>query len=48
MPSYNTSEHVNSKLGRQHTKVPLAAALSPFVSLLYPPNHDVNDVMSEG
>ena len=39
---------MNSKLGRQHTKVPLAAALSPFVSLLYPPNHDVNDVMSEG
>jgi len=29
---------VNSNLGRQHTKAPLAAALSPFVSLLYPPN----------
>ena len=29
---------MNSKLGRQHTKAPLAAALSPFVSLLYPPN----------
>ena len=29
---------VNSKLGRQHTKAPLAAALSPFMSLLYPPN----------
>ena len=29
---------MNSKLGRQHTKVPLAAALSPFVSLLYPPD----------
>ena len=28
----------NSKLGRQHTKAPLAAALSPFMSLLYPPN----------
>ena len=30
--------YVNSKVGRQHTKVPLAAALSPFMSLLYPPN----------
>ena len=30
--------HVNSKLGRQHTKLPLAAALSPFKSLLYQPN----------
>ena len=29
---------MNSKLGRQHTKAPLAAALSPFMSLLYPPN----------
>ena len=29
---------MNSKHGRQHTKAPLAAALSPFVSLLYPPN----------
>ena len=29
---------MNSKLGRQHTKAPLAAALSPFLSLLYPPN----------
>ena len=29
---------MNSKRGRQHTKGPLAAALSPFVSLLYPPN----------
>ena len=32
---------MNSKLGRQHTrhtKAPLAAALSPFVSLLYPPS----------
>ena len=27
-----------SKLGRQHTKAPLAAALCPFMSLLYPPN----------
>ena len=39
---------MNSKLGRQHTKTPLAAALSPFVSLLYPPKSDVNDVMGEG
>ena len=38
VPSYNTFEHVNGKLGRQHTKAPLAAALSPFVSLPYPPN----------
>ena len=30
--------HELSKLGRQHTKAPLAAALSPFMSLLYPPN----------
>ena len=30
--------HVNSKVGRQHTKAPLAAALSPFMSLLHPPN----------
>ena len=30
--------HVNSKFGRQHTKAPLAAVLSPFMSLLYPPN----------
>ena len=29
---------MNSKLGHQHTKAPLAAALSPFMSLLYPPN----------
>ena len=29
---------MNSKLWRQHTKAPLAAALSPFMSLLYPPN----------
>ena len=36
VPSYNTFYHANSKLGRQHTKAPLAAALSPFVSLLYP------------
>ena len=48
VPSYNTFEHVNSKLGCQHTNAPLAATLSPFVSLLYPPNHDVNDVISEG
>ena len=29
---------VNRELGRQHTKAPLAAALSPFMSLLYPAN----------
>ena len=29
---------MNSKLGRQHTKAPLAAALSPLMSLLYPPD----------
>ena len=38
VPCYNTFWHVNSKLGRQHTKAPPAAALSPFVSLTYPPN----------
>ena len=39
VPSYNTYfTHVNSKLGRQHTKAPLAAPLSPFMILLYPPN----------
>ena len=39
VPSYNTYfKHVNSKLWRQHTKAPLAAAFSPFMSLLYPPN----------
>ena len=32
------------ELGRQHTKAPLAATISPFMSLLHPPNHDVNDV----
>ena len=35
---YYYYQHVNSKLGRQHTKAPLAATLSPFMSLLYPPN----------
>ena len=30
-PLYNiTYQHVNSKLGRQHTKAPLAAAIGPF------------------
>ena len=28
------SLHVNRKFGRQYTKAPLAAALSPFMSLL--------------
>ena len=32
------------ELGCQHTKVPLADAISPFMSLLHPPNHDKNDV----
>ena len=36
-PLYNTFLTVNSKLGRWHTQVPLAATLSPFMSLLYPP-----------
>ena len=45
---YIFNMHVNSKLGRQHTKAPLAAALSPFMSWLYHPPHDVNDVMCEG
>ena len=36
--SYIIYEHANSKLGRQTTEAPLAAALSPFMSLLYPPN----------
>ena len=34
-----------------HFNTPLAAALSPFMRLLYPPpapTHDVNDVMCEG
>ena len=29
---------MNSKLGRQRTMAPLAAPVSPFMSLLYPPN----------
>ena len=29
---------MNRKLGHLHTKAPLAAALSPFMSLLYQPN----------
>ena len=38
---YPLTIHLNMwtvSFGRQHTKAPLAAALSPFVSLLYPPN----------
>ena len=38
VPSYNIFLHVNSKFRRQHTKAPQAVALSPFMSLLYPPN----------
>ena len=30
--------NMNTKLGRQHTKAPLEASLSPFMSFLYPPN----------
>ena len=48
-PLYNiTYQHVNSKLGRQHTKAPLAAAIGPFFYELnyWSPHktHDVNDV----
>ena len=37
---------MNSKFRRQHTKVPLAAALSPFMSLL-DCTHPTHDVMCE-
>ena len=37
-PFYNTFQHVNSTLGHQHTKAPMAATLSPFMCLQYPPN----------
>ena len=36
---------VNSKLGRQHTKAPLAFALRPFLAYFTHPTHNVNDVM---
>ena len=36
---------MNSNLGNQHTKAPPAAALSPFVSLLYPPKPWCEGVM---
>ena len=36
---------MNSKLGCQHTKTPLAAALSPFRAHWAHPTHDVNGVM---
>ena len=49
MPSYNIFKHVNSKLGRQHTKALLAAALSPlFYELTVPTQPDLNDVVCEG
>ena len=36
VPSYNLYKHVNSKLGRQHRKAAVAAAIGPFfMSLLY-------------
>ena len=36
VPSYNLNKHVNSKLGRQHRKAAVAAAIGPFfMSLLY-------------
>ena len=31
-------------MGFQHKTVPLAAAISTFMSLLYTPAHDMNDV----
>ena len=34
----NKRAHVNSKLGGQHTKAPLAATLNPFMSLQHPLN----------
>ena len=30
VPSYNLYKHVNSKLGRQHRKAAVAAAIGPF------------------
>ena len=42
LPSFLTCLTV--ELGRQHTKAPLAATVSPFMSLMHPPNHNVNDV----
>ena len=37
-PLYKIYQHVNSKLGRQLTRAPLAAAISAFISLLYQPS----------
>lgn len=33
-PLYIIYEHVIRKLGRQHTRAPVAAAISPFKTLL--------------
>ena len=44
-PLYNIYlYHVNSKVGCQHTKASLAAAIGSFMSLPTHPSHDVNDV----
>ena len=44
-PLYNIYlYHVNSKVGRQHTKASLAAAIGSFMSLPTHPSHYVNDV----
>ena len=37
VPSLQYLNTFNSKLGRQHTKSPLVAAITPLMSLLYPP-----------
>lgn len=36
--------HVNSKVGRQHTKVSLEAVIGSFMALPTHPSHYVNDV----
>ena len=41
-------KHVNSKLARQHTKAPLAAALSPFISLITAPTQPMIMQIAEG
>ena len=38
MDKRTTDVPSNSNLGCQHTKAPGAAALSPFMNVLYPPN----------
>ena len=46
VPSYNLYKHVNSKLGRQHRKAAVAAAIGPFFMSLQPiqPVTDVTDM----